>query len=72
MNLGMEPKIVEVGEIKHYSAENIDIFVGNIFDLTSPVLGSVDAVYDRAALVALPKELRNRYTNHSFSRRCLC
>lgn len=64
MNLGMEPKIVEVGEIKHYSAENIDIFAGDIFDLTSRVLGSVDAVYDRAALVALPKDLRDRYTAH--------
>lgn len=64
MNLGMEPKIVEVGEIKHYSAENIDIFAGDIFDLTSRVLGSVNAVYDRAALVALPKELRHRYTDY--------
>lgn len=64
VSLGMEPKIVEVGKLKHYSAENIDIFVGNIFDLSSSVLGSVDAIYDRAALVALPKEMRNRYTDH--------
>ncbi len=64
MNLEMEPKIVEVGKIKHYSAENIDIFAGDIFDLTSRVLGSVNAVYDRAALVALPKELRHRYTDY--------
>ena len=64
INLEMEPKIIEVGEIKHYSAENIDIFAGDIFDLTSSVLGSVDAIYDRAALVALPKAVRNRYTAH--------
>ncbi|MEM7759685.1 MAG: thiopurine S-methyltransferase [Cyanobacteria bacterium P01_A01_bin.40] len=64
MELGVEPKISEAGEVKHYSAKNIDIFVGNIFDLSSKMLGSVDAIYDRAALVALPQEIRNRYTAH--------
>ena len=28
------------------------------------MLGLVDAIYDRAALVALPEEMRNRYTAH--------
>ena len=28
------------------------------------MLGPVDAIYDRAALVALPEEMRNRYTAH--------
>ncbi len=28
------------------------------------MIGSVDAIYDRAALVALPKEMRDRYTAH--------
>ena len=28
------------------------------------MLGPVDAIYDRAALVALPKEMRDRYTEH--------
>jgi len=27
-------------------------------------LGSIDAIYDRAALVALPQEMRIRYTAH--------
>jgi hypothetical protein len=44
--------------------ENIDIFVGDIFDLTKELLGKVAAVYDRAALVALPKDLRVKYTKH--------
>ncbi|MGB3299419.1 MAG: thiopurine S-methyltransferase [Phormidesmis sp.] len=64
MTLGKQPKIVEVDKLKHYSAEDIDIFVGDIFDLSSSVLGAADAIYDRAALVALPKEVRNRYTAH--------
>jgi len=62
--LEMEPKISRVGEVDHYSAKNIDIFVGDIFDLSSKMLGLVDAIYDRAALVALPEEMRNRYTAH--------
>ena len=60
--LAMVPKISSVGEIKHYSAKNIDIYVGNIFAVSQKMLGSIDAVYDRAALVALPEDLRRRYT----------
>jgi thiopurine S-methyltransferase len=62
--LGVEPKISRVGEVDHYSATNIDIFVGDIFDLSSKMLGLVDAIYDRAALVALPESMRDRYTAH--------
>ena len=47
-----------------YSAENIDIFVGDIFDLSAGMLGGVDAVYDRAALVAMPEQTRPRYAAH--------
>jgi len=28
------------------------------------MLGPVDAIYDRAALVAFPEDMRNRYTTH--------
>jgi thiopurine S-methyltransferase len=62
--LGVEPKISDVGEVKHYSAVDIDIFVGDIFNLTRGMLGSVDAIFDRAALVALPENIRLRYAKH--------
>ena len=62
--LGVSPNITTIGELKRYSAHNIDIFVGDIFDLTADILGAVDATYDRAALVALPSEMRARYTAH--------
>ena len=62
--LGVTPKVSEVGQAYHYSATNIDIFVGDIFNLSEYTLGPVDATYDRAALVALPKEMRDRYTLH--------
>ncbi|WP_103669048.1 thiopurine S-methyltransferase [Pseudanabaena sp. BC1403] len=63
-DLGVEPKISRVDQVDHYSAINIDIFVGDIFDLFGKMLGLVDAVYDRAALVALPESMRKRYTAH--------
>jgi thiopurine S-methyltransferase len=62
--LGVEPEISGAGEVDRYSAEGIDIFVGDIFDLSGEMLGAVDAIYDRAALVALPEKMRNRYTAH--------
>ena len=46
------------------AGENIDIFVGSIFDLSAGVLGPIDAIYDRGALVALPREMRIRYAAH--------
>lgn len=62
--LKMDPTITQMGDIERYSAKNIDIFVGNIFDLSGDILGSIDAIYDRAALVALPHKMRKQYTAH--------
>ena len=62
--LGVKPEISAAGQMDRYSAPNIDIFVGDIFDLSSAILGPVDAVFDRAALVALPDKMRNRYAAH--------
>jgi len=62
--LDVAPTIKETGSLKHYSAPNIDIYVGNIFDLTQEILGHVDAIYDRGAYVALPKTIRINYSQH--------
>jgi thiopurine S-methyltransferase len=64
MELGVQPNISGVGEVDQWSAKNIDIFVGDIFALSRKLLGPVDAIYDRAAFVAFPEEMRNRYTAH--------
>jgi thiopurine S-methyltransferase len=63
-SLNLTPNIKTLGEISHFSAANIDIYVGDIFKLSPAMLGVVDAVYDRAALVALPDETRKLYTAH--------
>ena len=44
-----------------YEAEGITIFNRNIFEMTPAEIGRVDLVYDRAALVALPEDLRQLY-----------
>jgi thiopurine S-methyltransferase len=62
--LGVVPKITVHGKVSRYSASDIDIYMGDVFNLSKDVLGEVDAIYDRAALVALPDELRIKYTKH--------
>ncbi|AWF80636.1 thiopurine S-methyltransferase [Microbulbifer sp. A4B17] len=62
--MSVVPKVNQIGKLKCYSSENIDIFVGNIFDLSREELGPVTAVYDRAALVALPGDTRVQYVKH--------
>jgi thiopurine S-methyltransferase len=59
--IGAAPEISQVGSLKLYAGRGLDIFVGDIFALTAGMLGSVDAVYDRAALVALPEGMRGQY-----------
>jgi len=62
--LGEDPYIMQEGELTHYSVENLDIYVGDIFALTPQIIENVDAVYDRAAIVALPQEMRTEYSKH--------
>ena len=63
-DLGLTPEITELGALTRFSAAKIDIFVGDILALTADLLGPVDASYDRAALVALPRDMRARYADH--------
>ncbi len=48
-------------------ADNIRILCGDFFDLCKDDLAKVSAVYDRASLVALPRDMRERYVNHLVS-----
>ncbi len=64
VDLDLVPDVVQLDGFLHYRAPQLDIFVGDIFKLTHAILAQVDAVYDRAALVALPLEMRTRYAAH--------
>ena len=45
-------------------AGGVELFVGDFFATTRELLGACNAYYDRAALVALPPEMRPRYVRH--------
>ncbi|MFG1345924.1 thiopurine S-methyltransferase [Xanthobacter autotrophicus DSM 431] len=62
--LAVAPEVAAAGPLTRFSAPGLDIFVGDIFDLDAETLGKVDAVYDRAALVALPGPMRASYATH--------
>ncbi len=62
--IGLSPEITEHGPLKRYTAPNMTIYVGDIFDLDAETLGPVEAIYDRAALVALPDDMRGSYATH--------
>ena len=61
--LKLEARVKKIGSLTLYTAKNIDIFVGDFFELTKSILEKVDAIYDRGAIVALPSEMRKRYTS---------
>ncbi|HEY6456613.1 MAG TPA: thiopurine S-methyltransferase [Steroidobacteraceae bacterium] len=63
-DLGIAAHATSIGQLTRFSAPGIDIFQGDIFDLSRGELGAVDAIYDRAALIALPGQLRTRYARH--------
>lgn len=62
--LGVAPTVTPAGKLRRYAAEGLEIFTGDIFDLDARQLGTVDSIYDRAALVALPPDMRARYASH--------
>lgn len=61
--LSITPDISEVGAHKHYTANGIDVWVGDIFQMTAEMLGPVDATFDRAAMVAMPASMRQLYVD---------
>ena len=62
--LGLEPEISKIGQLVRYRAEDIEILAGDIFAVSAEYLGPISAIYDRAALVALPACIRKHYTSH--------
>lgn len=49
------------GQLACWQADGYELYVGDFFELPAAALSQVSAVYDRAALVALPPPLRLQY-----------
>ncbi len=53
------------GQLHHQTTQQtLTLWVGDIFALTATDIGHVDAIYDRAALIALPSDMRPKYSEH--------
>ena len=61
---GLEPEIEHLDEFARWSCDGIEILVGDFFHLNPEILGRIDAIYDRASLIALPPEMRPDYVQH--------
>lgn len=55
------PQQSELGDFVCREQDGVRLLCGDFFRLNSELLSGVSAVYDRAALVALPAEMRKRY-----------
>jgi thiopurine S-methyltransferase len=55
-----EPRDAAAADPAH-PAGSLTLLVGDLFAATPELTGPIDAVYDRAALIALPPDLRPRY-----------
>ncbi|MEM6827501.1 MAG: thiopurine S-methyltransferase [Pseudomonadota bacterium] len=59
--LGVTPKRTKLGSASRWQADALTVFTGDFFELTQPMLGPVDGVFDRGSLVALPEAMRKVY-----------
>ncbi|MGD0959456.1 MAG: thiopurine S-methyltransferase [Methylomonas sp.] len=61
---GLQPTKIKRGPFTLWKHGKISILCGDFFSLTLNDLGPVDLVYDRAALTALPEDIRILYAAH--------
>lgn len=60
----LQPQVSEQGVFKVYRAGSIELWCGDIFALSAEDVADCSALYDRAAVIALPPPLRERYAEH--------
>jgi thiopurine S-methyltransferase len=58
---GLDYKVEEQGAFRRYRAGGLEIWSGDFFALNASDVADCQALYDRAALIALPADLRERY-----------
>lgn len=65
---GLAPEISESRYGRHYRSGPVELICGDVFALDEAALAGCDAVFDRAALIALPPDLRRRYVRELYGR----
>lgn len=64
----LAPKVHESRYGMHHVAGNIELILGDAFALDRAALAGCAAVYDRAALIALPPAMRKAYVDELYER----
>lgn len=60
----LHPSMHQTDTGAHYIAGSIELICGDFFGLDKNILADCTGVYDRAALIALPADMRLRYAVH--------
>ncbi|WP_191833504.1 thiopurine S-methyltransferase [Pseudomonas fluorescens] len=60
----LQPQVTQDGVFKVFRCEDVEIRCGDFFALTAEDVSGCSALYDRAAVIALPEEMRKRYVAH--------
>ena len=60
----LQPEISQYGDLECWQADGIVIYCGDFFALNAEDVAGCRAVFDRAALIALPPEMRPDYVIH--------
>ena len=60
----LKPAFAELDHFGKWSAQNIELLCGDFFDMQPADMAGIRLVYDRAALIALPPDMRRRYADH--------
>lgn len=60
----LTPTVTDEPPFRQYRMDELTLLCGDFFDLEPRHLADIGAVYDRAALIALPPPLRQRYAAH--------
>ena len=61
---GLAAQVSQRGSFKVYQAGTIELWCGDFFELSREDVAGCAALYDRAALIALPPLMRERYAAH--------
>ncbi|MCT8162271.1 MULTISPECIES: thiopurine S-methyltransferase [unclassified Pseudomonas] len=61
---GLQAEVTVQGAFEVWRSGDVEVWCGDFFDLRAQDAGDCFGLYDRAALIALPAEMRERYMAH--------
>lgn len=64
----LQPEVTESPLGQHFIDGEIELILGDAFALDAAALADCVGVYDRAALIALPADMRKRYADELYSK----